>query len=72
MQDQVVSVITTCPVVCGVHSIVHISTFCLAFMRKGPPEISIEWMDVTIDIKVCGSDIPPEDRKFVRWHFWMR
>merc|ERR1719367_2430448 len=23
-------------------------------------------MDVTIDIKVCGSDIPPEDRKFVR------
>ena len=51
---------------CGVHSIVHISIFCLAFMRKGPPEISIEWMDVTIDIKVCGSDIPPEDRKFVR------
>ena len=35
-------------------------------MRKGPPEISIEWMDVTIDIKVCGPDIPPEDRKFVR------
>ena len=33
---------------------------------KSPPEISLEWMDVTIDIKVCGADIPPEDRGFVR------
>ena len=33
---------------------------------KTPPDISLEWIDVTIDIKVCGADIPPEDRGFVR------
>jgi len=34
--------------------------------KKGKPEISIEWLDVTIDIKVCGPDIPDENRGFVR------
>ena len=38
----------------------------LVLPLKSPPEISIEWMDVAIDIKVCGADIPPEDRGFVR------
>lgn len=28
--------------------------------------MAIEWRDVTIDIKVCGVDVPPEDRDFVR------
>jgi len=37
-----------------------------AMPEKAPPEISLEWLDVTIDIKVCGADIPPEDRGFVR------
>ena len=53
-------------------------------IRKGPPEIAIEWIDVTIDIrvscpviqgrchpkcltiptKVCGLDLPPEERGY--------
>merc|ERR1711953_388068 len=35
------------------------------FMRKDPPEISIEWLDVNIEIKVCGGEIPQEERRFV-------
>eukprot|EP00092_Neocalanus_flemingeri_P002509 GFUD01002685.1.p1 GENE.GFUD01002685.1~~GFUD01002685.1.p1 ORF type:complete len:189 (+),score=53.02 GFUD01002685.1:67-633(+) len=34
--------------------------------KKRAPEVSIEWVDVTIDIKVCGMDILPEERRFVR------
>jgi len=34
--------------------------------KKKAPEISIEWQDVVIDIKVCGGDIPVEDRQYVR------
>jgi len=34
--------------------------------KKRAPEIAIEWVDVTIDIKVCGVDIKPEERRFVR------
>jgi len=34
--------------------------------RKKVPEIAIEWQDVVIDIKVCGVDIPAEDRGYVR------
>ena len=37
----------------------------LAFVRK-PPEISIEWSDVTIEIKVCAPEIQPEERSFVK------
>ena len=37
----------------------------LAFVRR-PPEISIEWSDVTIEIKVCAPEIQPEDRSFVK------
>ena len=33
---------------------------------KDIPEISIEWNDVVIDVKVCGVDIPADDRGFVR------
>ena len=56
-------------------------------IRKGPPEIAIEWIDVTIDIrvshpvihpkntsqgsaydnpilKVCGLELPPEERGY--------
>ena len=29
-----------------------------------PPEISIEWRDVEIEVKVLGVDLPPQD--FVR------
>merc|ERR1711953_1344988 len=35
------------------------------FMRKDPPEISIEWLDVNIEIKVCGGEIPQEESRFV-------
>ena len=35
-------------------------------MRK-QPEISIEWSDVTIEIKVCAPEIQPEERSFVKW-----
>eukprot|EP00090_Calanus_glacialis_P003043 TRINITY_DN12207_c0_g1_i1.p1 TRINITY_DN12207_c0_g1~~TRINITY_DN12207_c0_g1_i1.p1 ORF type:complete len:218 (-),score=47.07 TRINITY_DN12207_c0_g1_i1:379-1032(-) len=34
--------------------------------RKKAPEIAIEWQDVVIDIKVCGVDIPAEERGYVR------
>jgi len=33
---------------------------------KKVPEIAIEWKDVVIDIKVCGVDIPAEERGYVR------
>ena len=35
--------------------------------RKKVPEIAIEWQDVVIDIKVCGVDIPAEERGYVRY-----
>jgi hypothetical protein len=35
--------------------------------RKKAPEIAIEWQDVVIDIKVCGVDIPAEERGYVRY-----
>ena len=38
----------------------------IAFVRR-PPEISIEWSDVTIEIKVCAPEIQPEERSFVKW-----
>ena len=39
--------------------------FCSAYMRR-PPDISIDWTDVTIEIKVCAPEIQPEERKFVK------
>ena len=32
-------------------------------VRRGPPEISMEWVDVTIDIRVCGLELPPEQNQ---------
>ena len=47
-------------------SLSNIVMLCLlAFVRR-PPEISIEWSDVTIEIKVCAPEIQPEDRSFVK------
>ena len=34
-------------------------------VRRGPPEISMEWVDVAIDIRVCGLDLPPEERGYL-------
>ena len=34
-------------------------------VRRGPPEISMEWVDVTIDIRVCGLELPPEERGYL-------
>ena len=48
-----------------VTSLINILIF-VAFKRR-PPEISIEWSNVTIEIKVCAPEIQPEDRSFVRW-----
>ena len=31
-----------------------------------PPEISIEWRDVEIEVKVLGADLPPQETQFVR------
>lgn len=35
------------------------------FSRKKKPEISLEWKDLTIEIKYCGNDIPDEVQDFV-------
>ena len=36
-------------------------------MRRRPPEISIEWTDVTIEIKVCSPELQPVERNFVKY-----
>jgi len=35
--------------------------------RKKKPEISLEWKDITIEIKYCGQDIPSEERDFCQY-----
>ena len=34
---------------------------------KPAPEISIEWQDVQIEVKVLGADLPPQETEFVRY-----
>jgi len=35
---------------------------------KKKPEISLEWKDLTIEIKYCGTDIPDEVQEFVEFY----
>ena len=35
--------------------------------QQPPPEISIEWRDVEIEVKVLGADLPPQETQFVRY-----
>jgi len=33
--------------------------------KRKRPDISLEWKDLRIEIKLCGEDVPEEDRQFV-------